>query len=814
MAFVRPPNSSVQYLPTTSNVPHYIIKHVLYSKRTPSIYCSRKFRNCCTSLQFQDNPCQKSIIKPDSLYNPHLLDVSSVKNIKEYIEYESFDDAIRIYIEMLEHGVPLENFQSFPSLIKAFGGLSDEEKGRQIYGHLLKLGILDDIYVANSLLSMFWKCGAVDDALQLFEKMPERDQVSWNTMISGFHQSRFFIDSLMVFRRMVWEFSIQPNRVACISALSSCASLESLIHGREIHGFVVKCGLGIDEFLINGLIDMYMKCGEPLNAERVFNSDIDLALELFIEMLMSGMRPDSSTMVAVLVLCSQLMDMVVGRQIHGFIFRVGLDNDVRVQTALLDMYFKCGDTEVGLKIFEKFQSRNLVMWGAVILKCAQGACPIRALELFDTFRLVYEFADSVILLAVLRACSLLTLKPKGIEIHGLAVKMGLHSDVFVGGALVDMYAKCRDMESAQKVFFSLPAKDLISWNALISGYAQNECADEALRAFLEMQSEKIRPNAVTAACILSICAYLSVMNLCKVVHGWLIRHGFELNVLVSNSLIATYAKCGDINSSWAVFKRMTERNEVSWNSIISGFGMHGHIDEMFDSFEKMKASDMKPDHVTFTAILSACSHAGRVDKGWKYFKSMVEDYELEPHLEQYTCMVDLLGRAGHLTEAYDLIMAMFCAPDDRIWGSLLGSCKSHGNERLAEVVANHIFKLDSNSIGYHVLLANLYEDFGKWNEVNQVRSKIKGMELKKRPGCSWIEIDNKIHIFIAGDKSHCHSQGIYTTIENLTAETKRVGYIPQLHSANFEVDIDHDGGLISSRFRPPNFLFLQPPING
>ncbi|KAL5816284.1 hypothetical protein ACOSQ3_024662 [Xanthoceras sorbifolium] len=356
------------------------------------------------------------------------------------------------------------------------------------------------------------------------------------------------------------------------------------------------------------------------------------------------------------------------------------------------------------------------MWSAVISNYAHNGFPAKALELLQDYMLEYGFPDLIILLAALRAFSSLALKSKGLQVHGLTVKLAFDSDIFVGGALVDMYGKCRDMKSAHKVFLKLPLRDLISWNALISGYSQNECVDEALKTFRVMQSEQIRPNAVTAASILSVCAQLSVMNLCKEIHCYLLRQGLKQNVLVNNSLIATYAKCGDINSSWTIFRNMHERNEVSWNSIILGLGMHGHTYEMFDLFEKMKEAGRKPDRVTFTSLISACSHTGRVDKGWKYFKSMVEDYKLEPQVEHYTCMVELLGRAGHLNEAYDLIMAMPCVPDDRIWGSLLGSCRNHGNGKLAELVANHIFKLDPTSIGYWVLLANMFEEFGRLNE--------------------------------------------------------------------------------------------------
>ncbi|GAV89940.1 LOW QUALITY PROTEIN: PPR domain-containing protein/PPR_2 domain-containing protein, partial [Cephalotus follicularis] len=647
------------------------------------------------------------------------------------------------------------------------------------------------------------KCGAVENAVKMFEKMGERDSVTWNSMISGYCQSGDYTDSFKIFRMMIKDYGLYLNRVACLSAVSACSSVYWLTHGREIHAFVLKRGWDAGEFF-SALIDLYMKCGDLRNSNNVFRSILDcesvrgnpviwnvmilgyvsngcltLALELFIEMLGLGIKPDSLTMVDVLVLCYELSDLEVGKQIHGFILIFGLENDVRVCTALMEMYFKCGDPESGFNIFKRSQNRNLVTWGAVLSNSAQNGYPIKALELFYDFMSEHGgFPDSFLLVSVLRACSSLTSKPKCEEIHGSAVKMSFDSRVnYIKTPefyLLDMYGKGRDMESAQKVFSGLLSRDLVSWNALISGYSQNECADEALNSFREMQSEQIRPNTVTASCILSVCAHLSVFSVCKEVHCYLLQQGFLPNILVSNSLVVAYAKCGDMNSSWTIFEQMPERNEVS-NSIIFGLGMHGCNDKIIVLFGKMKEAGMKPNHATFTALLSACSHAGRVDMGWQFFRSMSEDYKLEPQLEHYTCMVDLLGQAGHLNQAYDLIMAMPLVPDAGIWGSLIGSCRSHSNEKLAELIANHIFELDPTNIGYRVLLANMYEDFGKSNEVARIRGAIKDMGLKKQTGCSWIEINNNVSIFVASDCSHLKTNEIYAAINVLTMEMKRAG---------------------------------------
>ncbi|KAF8005960.1 hypothetical protein BT93_K0288 [Corymbia citriodora subsp. variegata] len=692
--------------------------------------------------------------------------------------------------------------------------MSDVERAKQIHGHVLKLGILDAVDVANSVLGMYWKCGVVDHAVRVFEKMLNRDSVTWNTMISGACQFGDFNGSLGIFSQMVGDFGVYPNRVACLSALSACASVSSLIHGREIHSFVVKNLFKFDQSLVCGLIDMYMKCRDIRSAENVFtdvvekesvigNSAIRNAMVLgyvtngylleasvlLAEMLGLGVVNDSSIIVAALVFCSHSLDSVLGEKIHGLVCKFGMEKEIRVATALMDMYLKCGKAEAGYNIFSKCQTRNIVMWGTMISNYVKSDLPTEALDLCHKFIYEHGFADSIVFLAALRACSSLTLIAKGREFHGLAIKVGLTGDVFVGGALVDLYAKCTDIQSAQIAFHGLLLRDLVPWNALISGYTQHDLPDKALKAFRDMQFEDIRPNTVTIASILSVCAQISAFTMCKEVHGYTLRQGFESNILVSNSLISTYAKCGDICNARIIFDKIQGKNQISWNSILLGLGMHGHTDEVFVLFEIMKSSGVMPDHATFTALLSACSHSGRVDQAWRYLKSMAEDHKLNPQLEQYTCMVDLLGRTGHLDHAYDLIMSMPFAPDDRIWGSLLGACKTHGDDRLADIVAGHIFEIDPDSIGYRVLLANLHEFNGKDSLVANIRSDIRDKGLKKQPGCSWIEIDSKMHAFIAGDYSHHQSPEVYAALDSLTREILRLTNTSRSNAEDAEFDV-------------------------
>ncbi|CAN6462149.1 unnamed protein product [Victoria cruziana] len=732
------------------------------------------------------------------------LDVSSWNLlIKEYIEKGLYEDGVRAFVKMMDLGV-LPDEYTLPRVIKASAGCRNLRLGQQIHGYGLKMEAGSDIFVNNSLLAMYCKCSSMKNASNVFKGMPKWDVVSFNTLITGLEESGKPLEALRMLNFMHLR-GVMPNLLTCLAAMSACASYKSLIHGQEIHAFAYRNGFFNDEFLTSATIQMYMKCSNLGTAEHVFyacsrknvvsynvmiSGYVDSgcamkAIMLFFEMLMHAVVPDSATMVALLTSCSELLDLELGKQIHNHVVKHGLHNLKEIETSLIDMYCRCGSAETGLHLFERSPNKNLVMWGCIIEGCAQAGQGYKALNLLRQLNLSGERADSLAILSALRVCSSLKHKCFGLELHGFCIKMDFESDVFVGAALTDMYSKCGDIDDARNVFRRLPMKDVISWNAIISGSVQNGDAEFALKCFWDMQTQNVNANSVTISCILAACSHLSLLFYCQQIHGYLLRNGLESNVLVCNSLVSSFARCGVIHHAWAVFRDMPKRDETSWNSMLLGFGMHGLTDQSLDLFRKMKESGFKPNRTTFAAILSSCSHAGRVEEGWRHFKSM-ESYGLSPMVEHYTCMVDLLGRAGWLNQAVDLIRQMPSEPDPVVWGSLLGSCKVHQNDKLANFAANRLFELDSENVGYHVLLSNIYADFGRWEAVSSIRAYAKEMGLNKKPGCSWIEVGNEVHVFTAKDRSHKRSEEIRSVIESLTENMKNVGYLPQIQSLMLE----------------------------
>ncbi|KAL6630911.1 hypothetical protein ACP70R_028251 [Stipagrostis hirtigluma subsp. patula] len=401
----------------------------------------------------------------------------------------------------------------------------------------------------------------------------------------------------------------------------------------------------------------------------------------------------------------------------------------------------------------------------------------------------------------------------GEQLHGYAVKAGCRLDACVVTALIDMYGKCGRAEEIVRVFEESSHMDVASCNALVAGLSRNSQASEALRLFKEfvgrgvelnvvswtsivaccvqngrdleavelfreMQAHGIEPNKVTIPCVLPAFANVAALMHGRSAHCFAVRKGFLHDIYVGSALVDMYAKCGRVRDARTIFDSMPSRNVVSWNAMIGGYAMHGEAANAVQLFRSMLMRKQKPDIVTFTCVLAACSQAGLTEEGRHYFNEMQQEHGISPRMEHYACMVTILGRAGKLDEAYDLINEMPFEPDGCVWGSLLGSCRVHGNVDLAEVAAEKLFHLEPENAGNYVLLSNIYASKKLWDGVNRVREMMKDVGMKKEKGCSWIEIKNKVHMLLAGDNSHPMMSAITEKLKQLTIEMRRLGFAP------------------------------------
>jgi pentatricopeptide repeat protein len=428
--------------------------------------------------------------------------------------------------------------------------------------------------------------------------------------------------------------------------------------------------------------------------------------------------------------------------------------------------------------------RDVVSWTAIIAGYTQSGNYDEAMQFFREMQLVRVKINSDTFTSILPACANLGALNLGREVHANIIRSGFQFNLFVGSALLDMYAKCGIIEEAQKVFAQMPERSLVSWNTVIAGYVQNGHVDEALELFKKMDTRNViswtamiagyaqdgqydkalkffgqmqltgvKPDSDVFSCVLPACANLATLHAGKEVHEDIIRGGFHSNVFVENSLIDMYAKCGSIEDACRVFDKMPTRDVVSWTAMIVGYATHGYGKEALELFQQMQQSGTKPDHATFLGVLSACCHAGLVAEGQQYFDSMSHAYHISPGLEHYSCMVDILGRAGLLNEAVEFIHKMPIKPNAAVWGSLLGACITHMNIELGEYVAEHVLKLEPENAAHYVVLSNIYSAAGRWSDVEKVRKMMKERRIKRRPGCSWVEVNNEVHAFVIGASS-------------------------------------------------------------
>ncbi|XP_056689644.1 pentatricopeptide repeat-containing protein At3g26782, mitochondrial isoform X2 [Spinacia oleracea] len=450
------------------------------------------------------------------------------------------------------------------------------------------------------------------------------------------------------------------------------------------------------------------------------------------------------------------------------------------------------------KLFDEIPQRNVVSWTSMITGCVQNDEPHEALLLFNEF-LAEESeiegekegfsVDQVALVSVLSACAKVSNKVVTGGVHGLSVKRGFDGFMGVGNTLLDAYAKCGELDMSKKVFDGMAEKDVISWNSMIAVFAQNGLSTEAIQVFHDMvNGSGVICNAVTLSAILLACSHAGALLHGKCIHDQVVKMGLEQNVFVGTSIIDMYCKCGKVVKARRAFERMKVKNVKSWSAMIAGYGMHGYAREALDIFYAMKKVGVKPNYITYVSVLAACSHAGLVEEGWECFASMKKEFGVEPGVEHYGCMVDLLGRAGSLDKAYDLVKGMKVEPDFVVWGALLAGCRMHKNLELAEISARKLFELDSSNCGYYVLLSNMYADAGRWADVERIRILMKENGLVKPPGFSLLEVKGKVHLFLVGDKEHPQHEQIYEYLDNLYMKLKEIGYVSDKASVLHDVD--------------------------
>lgn len=655
------------------------------------------------------------------------------------------DHAILLYLHMAVMGIVPDKF-TFPFLLSACSKIMAPSEGVQVHGVVVKMGLEKDIFVRNSLIHFYAECGDIILARKVFDRMLDRNVVSWTSLINGYARRGFPKEAVSLFFDMV-EADVEPNPVTMVCVISACAKLKDFELGKKVCAYISDLGVKLNALMVNALVDMYMKCGDICAARHIFNECADKnlvmyniimsnyvhhglaseALVILDEMLQQGPQPDKVTMLSTIAACAQLGDLSVGRSSHAYVLRNGLEVWDNISNAIIDMYMKCGKRKAACKVFEQMSNKTVVTWNSLIA--------------------------------------------------------GLVRD--------------GDVELAWRIFDEMPESDLVSWNTMVGALVQASMFEEAIELFTEMQNQGIKADRVTMVGIASACGYLGALDLAKWVYAYIEKNDIHIDMQLGTALVDMFSRCGDPPSAMHVFKKMEKRDVSAWTAAIGVMAMEGNAEGAIEHFNEMLKLEVKPDDVVFVALLTACSHGGYVDQGRQLFRSMNKTHGISPQIVHYGCMVDLLGRAGLLEEALDLIQSMPMEPNDIMWGSLLAACWKHKNVELAHYAAEKLTRLAPERVGIHVLLSNIYASAGKWTDVARVRLQIKEKGVQKVPGSSSIGVQGLVHEFTSGDESHAENTKIGLMLQEINCRLSEAGYVPDTTNVLLDVDEQEKEHLLS-----------------
>ncbi|KAB2004457.1 hypothetical protein ES319_D11G199700v1 [Gossypium barbadense] len=641
----------------------------------------------------------------------------------------------------------------------------------------------------NSLLKNLVKTGDLHEARQMFDVMPQRDEVSWTIIISGYVRAMKSSEALLLFSKMWVSPGLSMDPFCLSIALKACALEFNLNYGELLHGYLVKSGFINSVFAGSALLDMYAKFGKIELGIKVFDEMpiksvvswtaiitglvhggyYKKGLVYLSEMRKSGVEYDSYTLAIVLKACACLGALNFGREIHTHTVKRGFNDTSYVANSLSTMYNKCGKLDYGLRLFDKMNTRDVVSWTSIITTYVQMREDVNAIEAFTRMQEAGVSPNEFTFAAVIASCSGLVRISWGEQLHAHVLRIGLANTLSVANSLMTMYSKCGQISSAAMVFHGMSRRDTISWSTIIAVYSQGGYGEEAFEHLSWMRKEGPKPTQFAFASVLSVCGNMAILEQGRQLHAHVLSIGLEQEEMIQSALVNMYSKCGCIKDAEKVFNEAENYNIVTWTAMINGYADHGYIHETINLFKMLSKVGLKPDSVTFIGLLTACSHAGLADLGFHYFNLMSSEYQIRPSKEHYGCMIDLLCRAGRLTEAEEMIKSMPFHRDDVVWSTLLRACRVQGNVDCGERAAEKLLEMDPNCAGTHITLANIYSAKGKWREAADVRKMMRTKGVMKEPGWSWIKVKDRVSAFVAGERSYPEGEEIYGMLDLLAS---------------------------------------------
>ncbi|XVE66114.1 hypothetical protein DITRI_Ditri08aG0054800 [Diplodiscus trichospermus] len=570
-----------------------------------------------------------------------------------------------------------------------------------LHSQIIKRGNCLDLFATNILLNMYVKADLLSVAEILFDEMPERNTISFVTLIRGYVQCLQFVEALGLFA-MLHREGHELNPFVFTSILKVLVSMECPELGWNLHACIYKLIHESNAFIGTALIDAYSVCGCVDYAREVFdgirfkdlvtwtgmlgcyaeNGLFEEALEVFNQMRLVGFKPNNFTFAGVFKACIGLEAFDVAKGIHGCVLKTRYEHDIYVGVGLLEFYTRCENLGSAQQVFEEMPKKDVIPWSFMISWFAQSDQSEAAVYLFCRMRQALVVPNQFTFASAIQACSTMGDLDLGKQMHGLVLKVGLDLDVFVSNALMDVYAKCGRIEDSVELFERSINRNDVSWNTMIVGYVRCGDAEKAMGFFLEMLENRVLATEITYSSVLCASASLAALELGAQIHSLTVKTNYAKNNMMQDQ---------------------------------------GYV----------------PNSLTFVGVLSACSISGQLSQGEAYFTSMFQDYGIEPCIEHYSCMVWLLGRSGHLYKAVKLIEEIPFEPSVMIWRALLGACVIHNNVDLRRLYARCILEMEPQDDATHVLLSNMYATASRWEDVTAIRQSMKKKGMKKEQGDEW-----------------------------------------------------------------------------
>ncbi|XP_022763063.1 pentatricopeptide repeat-containing protein At4g13650-like [Durio zibethinus] len=610
-------------------------------------------------------------------------------------------------------------------------------------------------YNASKLLSNYLKAGRVKEAEKLFGQIPQRNIVLWSILIHGYSINGHHIKSMESYSHMR-KSGLFPNSFTVVGLLVGIKGLQNFVLGQSIHGLILKCGLNFDLVVCTAMFNTYARCGNISDSYKVFmelenpglvscnamiagfvtNELFEEAILLFKKLRKCGLVPNVATAVSIIQSCVGLDLRVVCESIHGLIVKFGLASDIRVNNSVLDMYSCLMDLDAATAIFEGMKHKDVISWTTMMGLLVNHEYATNAIELFCKMKASRVSYDAIVVMNLVSACAILGDLRKGKQTHAHAVVCGFVSELPLVNSIMTMYSKCGDIDSSRTLFDQSTQRSLVSWAAIISGYLQNGFSREALNLFIKVRQEGYyHSDSVMLMSALTASCDIAAFELCQQLHCCAFEAGYSSHRSLQNTLISAYSKCGNMDLADFVFKEMGYlKDVVSWNAIINGYGINGQGETALALFHEMRKGAEEADGATYLSILNACSHGGLINDALIIFNKMVEDDKIRPSQEHYGCIIDLLARAGCLSDASSFVSQLRIGPN--AWKAFLSGCMLHGNVELAEFAARKVFELEPRGSDQIVLISNVYASVGRFQDSEALRLGMQKKALIKKPGVS------------------------------------------------------------------------------